>query len=150
VLFGVYSEACDLRRFSKYGINGLIPWPAKRTDAIKVLRSAQTLLVHELRRYARIPLATQVDVTLHRQKLHAISRELSGGGMSLCFPSALQISTAESAELLFEIPPGTPVSVRAVVCWSSDAGKLLGLQFISGPDKLKPIRAWIDDYLGIA
>src|SRR5207302_11365744 len=80
VLFGIYSEDCDLRRFSKYGVNGLIYWPPKRSDAIKILRSTQTLLLKELRRYARVPLASPVDLVFRSQRLQGITREISGGG----------------------------------------------------------------------
>lgn len=149
VIFAVYSDPGQLRKFSKFGINAVMQWPAKRAEAIKVLRSAQTLLVHELRRYARIPLASDVELTVHSERYHAISREVSGGGMSISFTTMPKIGKGEYVEVCFVLPPGRTISVKGVVCWSQESEHLLGVQFIPEADVLMPIRAWIDDYLGI-
>jgi hypothetical protein len=150
VIFGIYSEPSQLRNLSKYGINAVIQWPAKRTEAVKVLRSAQTLLVHELRRYARIPLATAVEVVIRGEKHQAISRELSGGGMSLTFGKLPNVSKSDYIELLLVIPPGKALSLKGVVCWIHENDNLVGVQFMQESNMLAPVRSWIDDYLGIS
>ena len=150
VLFGVYSDQSEIRSFSKYGINGLFAWPFKRADAIKVLRSTQTLLMHELRRYARIPLAIEVEFIVSHQRSHGISRDLSVGGMSIQFSKLPKAAKAEQAEANFLMPHGKSVSLQGVVCWALEADSLVGIQFLPQPEALKLVRAWVDDYLGIS
>jgi hypothetical protein len=150
VIFGIYSEPGQLRSFSRHGINAVIQWPGKRTDAIKVLRSAQTLLVHELRRYARIPLATAVEVIIRGEKLQAVSREVSGGGLSLHFEKLPSVSKSDYVELSLLIPPGQSLHVKGVVCWIHETDNVFGVQFMADAAALGPVRSWIDDYLGIS
>ena len=150
VLFGVYSDNKEVRSFSKYGINGLFQWPFRRADVVRVLRSAQTLLWHELRRYARIPLATEVEIILSQQSFHGVSRDLSGGGMSIQFQKLPSTAQAEKAEVKFVIPPGKGVDLHGDICWVHPPDNLLGVKFAPEPEPLVPVRAWIDDYLGIS
>jgi hypothetical protein len=149
VLFGVYADHNEIRRFSKYGINGLFLWPFKRADVLRVLRSTQTLLWHELRRYARIPLATDVELIVNRKTFRGVSRDLSGGGMSIHFLQLPKAAHAEKTEVKFIIPPGYSVNLRGDVCWLYEPDNLLGVKFAPEPEPLMAVRAWIDDYLGI-
>lgn len=149
VIFGVYSDPAQLRRFSRFGVNVVITWPAKKTDTLKVLRSTQSLLVNELRRYARVPLATEVDLVVHQEHFQGVSRELSGGGMSVTFTRFPQIKQSDFVEVTISVPPGLKLTLRGVICWQQPQDNLLGVQFLPDPEQVQPIRAWIDDYLGI-
>jgi hypothetical protein len=149
VIFGIYSDPGQLRRFSKHGVNAVIQWPATKTEGIKVLRSAQTLLVRELRRYARIPLAVAVEVTSGTQTFHGVSRVMSGGGMSVSFETMPNLAQSDFVELSLVIPPGTPLKLKGVICWMHEPDHALGVQFAADTDGLKAVRAWVDDYLGI-
>lgn len=150
VIFGVYSDPVQLRSLSKYGVNAVMQWPAKKSDGMKVLRSAQTLLVHELRRYARIPLAVAVEVRSGSQAFHGVSREMSGGGISISFESLPKLTKSDYLELSLVIPPGTAINLKGVMCWMHEPERLLGVQFMTDIDGLKAVRAWVDDYLGIS
>jgi len=150
VLFGVYADPSQVRRSSKYGINGLFLWPIRRADVLRVVRAAQTLLWHELRRYARIPLATEVELIVNQQTFHGVSREISGGGMSINFSKLPKAIKAEKAEVKFVVPPGRVVTLHGDVCWVYEDDNLLGVKFLPEPEPLVPVRAWIDDYLGIS
>lgn len=150
VIFGVYEPTTEIRRYSKFGINALFHWPLKKADALKILRTATTLLTHELRRYARIPLATDVELKIEQRSYHGISRDLSGGGMSIQFQTLPKTSLEEPADLDFQIPPGKKIGLHGLVCWIYEPERLIGIQFQSEPESLKPVKAWVDDYLGIA
>jgi hypothetical protein len=149
VLFGIYSDPAELRRFSRFGINALFALPFKRLDALKVLRSTQTLLLHELRRYARIPLATSVELAVAGQTWRGMSRDLSGGGMSLQFGRLPRVTLGDAASVSLIVPPSSSVSVRGVVCWIYEPDVLVGVQFSPDQEALKPVRKWVDGYLGI-
>lgn len=150
VIFGIYSDPGQLRRFSKYGVNAVMQWPAKRSDGIKILRSAQTLLVHELRRYARIPLVVAAEVTTGKDTLHGVSREMSGGGMSVSFETMPNLAKSDHVEISLVIPPGTAINLKGIVCWVHEPDRLFGVQFMTDTEGLKAVRTWVDDYLGIA
>lgn len=149
VIFGIYADETDTRPFSKFGINGLLHWPVRRADAVKALRATSTLLTHELRRYARIPLATDVEVTIDQRAYSGISRDLSGGGMSILFQNLPKTAPTEPAECEFLVPPGKKVGLHGFICWIHEPERLIGVQFQSEPEALKPVKAWVDDYLGI-
>src|SRR5581483_2561021 len=78
VIYGLGGSAKEALNLSQYGINAIFEEPLQRTAAVK-------LVMHELRRYARIPVVTAVTImtgTTHRQ-FEASSIEISSGGMSL-------------------------------------------------------------------
>src|SRR5262252_4518366 len=122
VLYGLGGSAQEAMKFSKYGINAIFNEPLERPAALKLVRATQMLVLHEFRRYVRIPLQTQVSVVAGQNRhFDATSQELSSGGMSL--------TTSD------EVPPGTPVEVsfalltlpriwiRGAVTWTKPAAK---------------------------
>ena len=72
-------------RYSKYGINAMFHEPVERPAALKLVRATHLLVLHEFRRYVRIPVMTEVSLTWCRRASasRATSIEISSGGMSL-------------------------------------------------------------------
>ena len=62
--------------------------PLERSAATKLVRATRPLVLHEFRRYARIPLMTEVSVVAGDTTRFVVSsQEISSGGMSLYWMS---------------------------------------------------------------
>ena len=84
VLYGLGGNAQEAMRYSKYGINAMFQEPLERPTALKLVRATHMLVLHEFRRYARIPIMTEVTVVSpDGHRLTASSIDVSSGGMSL-------------------------------------------------------------------
>ncbi len=84
VLYAVGGSAQDAMQYSKYGINAIFHEPLERPAVLKLVRATQMLVFHELRRYVRIPVITEISVVMgDGRKVTATSIEISSGGMSL-------------------------------------------------------------------
>src|SRR5262249_16326692 len=99
VIYGLGGSAQEAMKFSKYGINAMFQEPIERSSALKLVRATHMLVLHEFRRYVRVPVMTEVAISRPDggSAFNAISREISVGGMSL-----------ESAE---ELTPGTKIEI---------------------------------------
>src|SRR4029077_8767220 len=75
LLYGILPRDVDVRRFSTFGINTLIELPLDRGNALNVARSTCSLLLHELRRYVRIPLVIEVSIDGPAGSFSGSSRE---------------------------------------------------------------------------
>src|ERR1700683_1430048 len=62
VLYAVGGSAQDAMAYSKYGINAIFHEPLERPAVLKLVRATQMLVLHELRRYVRIPVITEITV----------------------------------------------------------------------------------------
>src|SRR5580693_9513971 len=76
ILYGLGGNAQQAMKFSKYGINAMFHEPLERPAALK-------LVLHEFRRYVRIPVMTEVSIVGEGLRFNASSVEMSSGGMSL-------------------------------------------------------------------
>lgn len=133
---------------TKYGINVVLDTPVSRTAAVKAIRGTRLLLFNELRRYVRLPLASPVAVDYGPQRYNATSLEVSAGGMSLeyrqsCPPNNTTVNVA------FAVPGAAQVKVPAIVCWIDHKASQFGVRFEPDSQGREPIKAWIEDYLGI-
>jgi len=63
VIYGLGGSAHEAMRFSRYGINAIFNEPLERPAALKLVRATQTLVLHEFRRYVRIPIMTEIALT---------------------------------------------------------------------------------------
>jgi hypothetical protein len=144
VLYGLGGSAQDAIRFSKYGINAMFQEPLERPAAMKLVRATHMLVLHEFRRYARIPIMTEVTVVSNDgHRLSASSLEVSSGGMSL--KSSEDMPAGTNVEISFSLLTLPRVCVRAVVTWRKT--KSFGVRFDSGDDRRHKIKEWIDSYL---
>jgi hypothetical protein len=144
VLYGLGGSAQQAMRFSKYGINAMFQEPLERPAALKLVRATHMLVLHEFRRYARVPIMTEVTVVSHDgHRLSASSIDLSSGGMSL--KSAEDMPSGTNVEVSFSLLTLPRVNVRAVVTWRKV--KSFGLRFEPADDRRQKIKEWIDGYL---
>jgi PilZ domain len=148
VIYGLGGSAKDALDLSQFGINAIFAEPLERTAAVKLVRSTQMLVMHELRRYARIPVVTAVTVmagSTHRQ-FEASSVEISSGGMSL--RSAQEVSSGLPVEVAFGLLTLPRVWVRGSVSWVKPAGKMFGVRFDQTDQRRKRIKEWVESHLG--
>ena len=137
-------SAQEAMHFSKYGINAMFQEPLERPAALKLVRATHMLVLHELRRYTRIPIMTDVTVVSHDgQRLSASSIDLSSGGMSL--KSAEDLPAGSNVEVSFSLLTLPRVCVRAVVTWRKS--KSFGVHFDSADERRQKVKEWIDGYL---
>jgi hypothetical protein len=144
VLYGVGGSASEAIRFSKYGINAMFEEPLERPAVLKLVRATQMLVLHEFRRYARVPIMTEVTVTSNDgHRLVASSVDVSSGGMSL--KSAEDMPAGANVEVSFALLTLPRVNIKGVVTWRKP--KSFGVRFDSGDERRRAVKKWIDGYL---
>jgi len=143
VIYGVGGTAREALRYSKYGVNAMFQEPLERHSMLKLVRATKTLVLHEFRRYVRIPIVTEVSLIAEGRRASATSIEMSSGGMSLQSPE--RFSMGEGLEVSFALMTLPRVNLRGAVSWSR--GKLLGVKFDPADQSRCRLKAWIDSYL---
>ena len=143
ILYGVGGSAQDAMRFSKYGINAMFHEPLERPAMLKLVRATRLLVLHEFRRYVRIPVMTEVSVVGDGRRISATSIEMSSGGMSI--KSAEDFSTGVNVEVSFALMTLPRVNVRGVISWNKP--KSIGVRFDSNDERRLKVKTCIDSYL---
>jgi Tfp pilus assembly protein PilZ len=143
VIYGLGGNAQEAMRYSKYGINAIFDEPLERPAALKLVRATRMLVLHEFRRYVRIPVMTEVSVIGDGRRISASSIEISTGGMSL--KSAEDFSIGTNVEISFSLMTLPRVNVRGVVNWRKPES--LGVRFDATDERRQKIKIWIDSYL---
>jgi Tfp pilus assembly protein PilZ len=143
VIYGLGGNAQEAMRYSKYGINAMFSQPLERPAALKLIRATRLLVLHEFRRYVRVPVMTEVSVIGDGRRVSAASIEMSSGGMSLKSPEDFSIGT--NVEISFALMTLPRVIVRGVVSWRKP--KSFGVRFESGDERRQRVKSWIDSYL---
>ena len=62
IIYAVGGNAQEAMRYSRYGINAMFQEPLERPATLKLVRATHLLVLHEFRRYVRIPVMTEVSV----------------------------------------------------------------------------------------
>ena len=147
VIYGLGGSAQDALRFSKYGVNAIFREPLERSAAMKLVRATQMLVLHELRRYVRIPVITEISVQVmnENRRFNATSIEVSSGGMSV--RSAEDVSVGQAVEISFALLTLPRVWVKANVSWRNPVGRSFGIRFDNSDDRRKRIKEWVEGYL---
>ena len=102
------------------------------------------LVLHEFRRYARIPIMTEVNVVSQDgTRLVASSLEVSSGGMSL--KSSEDMPSGTNVEISFSLLTLPRVNLRGVVTWHKS--KTFGIRFDPADDRRQKVKNWIETYL---
>jgi Tfp pilus assembly protein PilZ len=143
IIYGVGGNAQEAMRYSKYGINAMFNEPLERPAAFKLIKATRMLVVHEFRRYVRIPVMTEVSLVGDGRRLSASSIEISSGGMSL--KSAEDFSIGSNVEVSFSLMTLPRVNVRGTISWRKP--KSLGVRFESADERRQKVKTWIDSYL---
>ena len=146
VIYGIARNTSEALRFSSFGINAIFDEPLERPAVLRVARATHLLVIHELRRYVRIPVVTEITVDAGRTNtIVAASQEVSAGGLSLRSPSP--IPPQDMVRLTFTLPGTKTIKIRAQVCWERRNDELYGLRFDNTDDARSAVKNWIDQYL---
>jgi Tfp pilus assembly protein PilZ len=143
VIYGVGGSAQEAMRFSKYGINAMFQEPLERPAMLKLVRATKMLVLHEFRRYVRIPVITEVSLVGDGRRVSATSIEMSSGGMSV--KSAEDFSIGANVEISFALMTLPRVNVRGAISWNKP--KSLGVRFDPADERRHRVKTWIDSYL---
>src|SRR5579863_4154408 len=143
VLYGLGGNAQEAMRYSKYGINAMFHEPLERPAALKLVRATHNLVLHEFRRYVRVPLMTEVSVVGEGHRLVASSIEMSTGGLSLKSPE--EVPVGKNVEISFSLLTLPRISVRGTVSWRKP--KSFGVRFDPKDERRLKVKTWIDSYL---
>lgn len=143
VIFGFGGNAQQAMRYSRYGINAMFHEPLERQAALKLMRSTQNLVLHEFRRYVRIPLMMEVAIVGDGKRLCASSIEMSTGGMSL--QSHEDISVGSNVEVSFSLLTMPRISLRGTVSWRKP--KTFGVRFDPADERRQQVKTWVNSYL---
>ncbi len=143
IIYGVGGSAQEAMRYSKYGINAMFHEPLERSAALKLVRATRMLVLHEFRRYVRIPVMTEVSIIGDGRRIVASSIEMSSGGMSV--KSAEDFSIGANVEISFALMTLPRVNVRGSISWRKP--KSLGVRFDPTDDRRHRVKTWIDSYL---
>ncbi len=147
VIYAIAPGPRQTRSHSRYGINAVLEEPLERPAVLRVVRATHLLVVHELRRYVRIPVVANLALDYATRSVEGLSQEISGGGMSFRTPMNLPVGTVVEAS--FDLPGKPGIKVGATICWARDADGLAGLRFNPEDERRLRVKEWIDDYLGI-
>lgn len=148
VVYGINMPDSDFKKFSRHGVNAVMNYPLERSAIIKTVRATHLLVLHEYRRYARIPVITEVGILHNGARANGTSVEVSGGGMSLTTSRKLKI--ADTVEVTLNLPDSKPISVRAGVSWIDDGPETqIGIRFESDDERRREVKNWVEDYLEI-
>ena len=82
---------------------------------LKLVRATRLLVLHEFRRYVRIPVMTEVSIIGDGRRISATSIEMSTGGMSMKSPEDITIGA--NVEISFALMTLPRVVVRASCPW---------------------------------
>src|SRR5437868_368719 len=148
VIYGINTPDADFKKFSRHGINAVMNHPLERSAVIKIVRATHLLVLHEYRRYARIPVLTDVGILHAGARVTGTSVEVSGGGMSLTTPRKLKIGDA--LEVTLNLPQSKPITSRAVVSWIDEGPESqTGIRFEADDERRREVKKWVEDYLEI-
>ena len=145
VIYGLGGTLQDAMKLSPYGINAVFNEPLERPAALKLVRATQMLVLHEFRRYVRIPVITEVSVLAGQKRFSASSHELSSGGMSL--KSEEEVSPGTPVEVSFALLTLPRIWIRGSVSWYKPASQTFGVRFDPHDERRLRIKEWVDSYL---
>ncbi|HET7441499.1 MAG TPA: PilZ domain-containing protein [Terriglobales bacterium] len=145
VIYGLGGNAQDAMRFSKYAVNAVFHEPLERQAALKLVRATRMLVTHEFRRYARVPVVTEVVLTLSdKRRFNATSLEISSGGMSL--RSVENVASGQPIDVSFALLTLPRVTIHGAVSWKK--AKAFGVRFDLLDADRKRLKSWVDAFLG--
>lgn len=146
VIYGIGGSAQEAMKYSKYGINAIFHEPLERPAALKLVRATHMLVLHEFRRYVRIPVITEVAiVTADNRRFTATSHELSSGGMSM--KTAEEVALGGGVEVSFALLTLPRIWVRGTIAWRKPNSRSFGIRFDPTDERRLKIKEWIDAYL---
>jgi hypothetical protein len=146
VIYGIGGNAQEAMRYSRFGINAIFHEPLERPAALKLVRATHMLVLHEFRRYVRIPVITEISVvTADNRRFTATSHEISSGGMSM--KTGEDIAHGGNVEVSFALLTLPRIWVRGTVAWRKPHSRTFGIRFDPSDERRQKIKEGIDAYL---
>lgn len=146
VLYGFGGTAQDSIKYSRFGVNAVFTEPLERQTALKLVKATHSLVLHEFRRYVRVPVATEVAVTTSEgRRFAAMSQDISSGGISL---KGEIVAPGTALEVSFALLTLPRIWVRGSVTWAKKDEQEIGIKFDAQDERRTKIKEWIDAYLG--
>ena len=146
VLYGFGGSAQDSIKYSRFGVNAVFTEPLERQAALKLVKATHSLVLHEFRRYVRVPVATEVAVTTSEgRRFAAMSQDVSSGGLSL---KGEIVAPGTAIEVSFALLTLPRIWVRGSVTWAKKEDQEIGIKFDTQDERRVKIKEWIDAYLG--
>src|SRR4051812_40369867 len=127
LIYGITPDTRTAIKYSKFGVNALFFEPVEKSSALRVVRATNLLLMHEYRRYVRIPVAVEALLEADGVKHSALTVEVSSGGM--CISSTNQFLDSRDIRVTVQLPESKKDSIRRKVCWRREADKTIGIKF---------------------
>lgn len=148
VIFGICGSVGEAIRYSKFGINVLLEKPVDRQNALRAVRTTHLLIIHEFRRYVRIPIVAKMDAMVGISHVTGSTVEVSGGGMSIRYKGKLAMN--DDIQVTFDLPGHSGIKIRGLVCWLRPHDSTAGVRF-EPPEQpgRDTVKIWIDEYLEI-
>ena len=110
---------------------------------LKLVRATRLLVLHEFRRYVRIPVMTEVSIVGDGRPRDRDQHRDEHRRMSV--KSAEDFSIGANVEISFALMTLPRVNVRGVVSWNKP--KSIGVRFDPADDRRLRVKTWIDSYL---
>jgi hypothetical protein len=146
VLYGFGGSAQDSIKYSRFGVNAVFTEPLERQTALKLVKATHSLVLHEFRRYVRVPVATEVAVTTSDgRRFAAMSQDVSSGGLSL---KGEIVAPGTAIEVSFALLTLPRIWVRGAVTWVKKDEQEIGIKFDTQDERRAKIKEWIDAYIG--
>ena len=147
IIYGLGTPETVFKDYSRFGPNAFFPHPLERSAVIKAVKSTHLLVLHEYRRYARIPVMVEITVNKNGTRYHGTTIEISGGGMS--FAGVNKVVDGDRVEVTVNLPSLGEVKIPGTICWIGDSDQSCGLKFDPDDPHRAAIRTWVDGYLDI-
>jgi hypothetical protein len=146
VLYGLGGSAQDSMKYSRFGVNAIFTEPLERQAVLKLVKATHSLVLHEFRRYVRVPIATEVAVsTKDGKRFTTMSQDISSGGISLKGENIPQGTDIEISFALLTLPR---IWVKGSVTWQKKEDVEIGVKFDVHDERRMKIKEWLDAYLG--
>jgi hypothetical protein len=147
VIYGIARSAHEALLHSNYGVNAIFDEPLDRQIVVKVVRSTHLLVLHELRRYVRVPVISEMVIEAGTSSTAGVTMDISSGGLAVRCPANLP--SANPVKVTLALPGLPKLALRAFICWKRENDKAYGMRFDPSDDRRFRVRGWIDQYLEI-
>jgi hypothetical protein len=147
LIYAVGDDA-DIAGMAELEISVLMP-DLSEDSAVEAIQNTYQLLMHQMRRYARIPMVIPVKVTTGAFTITAVSRNISAGGirLSLVEPAEAQFMALRPdtvSQITFEAPHASRFHLPSTMVRKEKNS--VGFEFMGSPDK-EELRHWLDKRL---
>jgi hypothetical protein len=147
VIYGIARSAHEALLHSNFGVNAIFDEPLDRQSVLKVVRSTHLLVLHELRRYVRVPVISEMVIDAGAGSTAGVTMDISSGGLAVRCPANLP--STDPVKVTLSLPGSPKLVLRAFVCWKRENDKAYGMRFDPSDDRRFSVRGWIDHYLEI-